>query len=212
MKQPVILALGLMVAIVGCSGKSNTSAQQPAETAAPANLATTASSAATSPAAPNANPVTTLPVYPGATKLATQFTKPMTFCNHKFTMTVYHVSDTPEKVSSWYLSRMPGATTAKIASPDVATSGQGMTGYFIVDSGGGSAAVVEQMHFGSLQKQAQRFGMAEKTTVALNSYDPPLSAEEVQLFKAGSGADAAAKAQAEARLQKCGSSSFSPGG
>jgi hypothetical protein len=212
MKLPVILALGLAVAIAGCGGKGSTSSQQATQTAAPASVASGGeSAAATSPASSNANPVTTLPVYPGATKLATQFTKPMTFCSHKVTMTVYHVSDSPEKVSSWYASRMSGSTIAKIASPGAATSGQG-TSYFVVDSGGGFAAVVYQMHFGSLEKQAQRLGMG-KTTIGLNSYDPPLSSDEIALFKAGSGTDAAAKAQAAAQLkQKCGSNSFSVGG
>lgn len=209
MKYSIVLAL-LASALAGCSGKAGGAAQgsasSSAQTAAPVT-ASSASAAATSGttgvAASGAAPNAPLPVYPGATKLATQATKPMTFCHHRLTIVVYRVSADPDTVAHWYEGRMPGATSAKIAT-QTGEDGEGTTGYFIVASGGASAAIVDRVHFGKLEKSAQQFGMAY-TTIGLNAYDPPMAPEEVQMIKDASTASASDKAQMAAALkQKCG--------
>ena len=210
MKHPLVFALGLAVLAAGCSGKSDTSSSQEA-TQNPSQSGGATTAPEKSAAAGHGETAGTLAVYPGAAKYPTQFTKSMTFCTHKITPVIYHVADTGDKVLAWYTSRMPGSEKATLPGAQTA-NGTGMTGYVIVSGDGTSSVIIEQMHFGALQKTAEKFGMGSQTTIGLSRYDPPLSSDEVHMIGLVGSADAAAKARAKAAFkQRCGLHPFSFG-
>jgi hypothetical protein len=208
MKTTSLLALSLLLAVTACSGKTSANGGGTTAQASPGTAAAVSTGAQPAAAAAPAS----MPVYPGATKLAQQFNKPLTFCKHKMTVTVYHVPHIgADQVAQWYLGRMPGASKIQVQKPE--SNGTGSVSYLILNSDGGSAATINEMHYGSLEKSAARFGMADRTTIGLSTYDPPFSSEDVVLFKQGAVGDPSAKAQATARLRsECGSDALSTGG
>ncbi|MEO9262554.1 MAG: hypothetical protein ABI282_00525 [Candidatus Baltobacteraceae bacterium] len=208
MQRSLVLALGLVVAIAGCSGKSESSGKSGSTSG---ESSTAASPTGTRAATAGSVTVAALPVYPGATKFASSFMRTITVCAHKVTPIVYRSGDSADKVVGWYVQHMPGALKVQLPGGETG-NGTGMTGAFLLNHDGGSSVVVEQMHLGSLEKTAQRFGLADKVIVGLTRYDPALSPEEVQLIEQAGSGNADIKASAKAAFKKrCGSGGFSFG-
>ena len=214
MKSSLTLALGIVLATAGCGGGGGASGQRANATQPPA---VAQPPAAASPAAPNNAPamgggsndaVTNLPVFPGAAKMPMRINGG-TFCNHKMSLAVYRAnSASADQVADWYAGRMNGAIKLNIGKQ--MGGGAAVTGYTLVDPSGADAASVSQTHFGpSMGKMAQTMG-ANRTTIGLVTYNPPLSPAEMQMMRDITGGDAAARQRARAQLKaKCGGSGFS---
>ncbi len=180
----------------GCSGSHGNAAQSQASAQPPQEAPSTASAAAGTTAS-------TLPIYPGATKLREQMHGPIKMCGTKMSTTVYSAADADAAtVAKWYKDRIPSSTQINTSTDATATD------YEIFRADGSGAAVVIQTHFaGNLAKAAKSLG-ADKTTFATETFDPPLSREIISLLQQGTSSDAAAKQAARAQLKaKCGTPS-----
>ncbi|HEY5426877.1 MAG TPA: hypothetical protein VIJ77_10025 [Candidatus Tumulicola sp.] len=192
------LAAMLFLAAAGCSGshgsagRSQTTAQKPAD----------APSGASAPAETNGSVASNLPIYPGATKMPHQMNEAMKVCGTSMSMTTYSAKDAEAtSVAKWYKDRIANAVQITMG-PD-----SNSANYEIFQPDGSGAAVVMQMHFpGNLGKAAKTLG-ADETTFATETFDPPLSRDVIGLFVRGTSGDAAAQAAARAQLKaKCGDS------
>ncbi len=210
LKHQAALA-ALVLTLAGCSGSHGSgNAQQNAQQAPAAQgVASTAPSSETAaaPAAP-AN----LPVYPGATKSAAQMKTAMKICGSSVSLTMYEIRDTDAApVAKWYDGRIPNAIHVNI-NPKSESSAATQTNYAIFEPDGSASVTVVQMHFASpkLASAAKTIG-ADKTMIGINSYNPPLSRDLIQMLEQGANGDAAAKAAVRAQMKaKCGDT-FSSG-
>lgn len=194
-----LLAAVLAAAVAGCSSNSQNAGQQ--SSSAPANAAATETAgtapvtAATTAAAPAA--AAPLDVYPGATKLPTQMRGSVSFCNTKMTTIVYRVGGAnAETVAGWYAAHVPGGIRINI--PVDANS----TTIEIFEPGGQAAAAITQMHYDPRLAAAAKSLGADRTTLGLVTFDPPLSSDWIDTIRAAESGDAAARARMKA---KCGS-------
>jgi hypothetical protein len=205
LKHQAALA-ALVLTLAGCSGSHGSGNAQQSTQQAPATqgVASTAPSSETAaaPAAP-AN----LPVYPGATKSRSQMKTAMKICGSSVSLTMYEIRGTDAApIAKWYDSRIPNAIHININNPKSESSSTTETNYAIFEPDGSAGVMVLQMHFASptLANAAKSIG-ADKTTIGINSYNPPLSPDLMAQMQQGANGDAAAKAAARAQIKaKCG--------
>jgi hypothetical protein len=165
MKQLLILNLAIIVA--GCSSNSSDGHQratgEPASAAAPA-------AARPAEAAP-----ARLSVYPGATKLPTQMRDAIPFCGTKMTTVVYRVPDAnAQTVAAWYASHISGRITVTILKAND-------TVVEVFDPDGRAAAAISQMHFDPRLASAAKGLGADRTSLGIVTFDPPMSSDMIAM-------------------------------
>lgn len=204
-----LAALVLAVAMTGCSGGQNSTTQtQPQQTGAtPAAAGASAAPAATATAevaSAGTQNAANLPLYPGAVKATTQFTKAITYCGYKMSMTMYQVPGlVAPTVADWYAGKIANAIRLNAS----ASAGMGSsTNFELLDPGGAYGVAISQMHFSkAMENLAKRYGVPQKTTIGVLTYDPPISSDDLQTFAQAAGGDQTVKAAARARMKaKCG--------
>jgi hypothetical protein len=116
-----------------------------------------------------------LPIYPGATKLANQSNRTFSTCGHKLGLVAYDSAADGKSVAKWYEGKIPGAVVIDISQID-STSIDTEIEVFTPD--GSQGAVIHQMSMVSskLQTAAKSIG-ADKTGIGLETVDPPLGAD-----------------------------------
>jgi len=191
-----VLALTLAAMAAGCS--SNAAGGNHGATNAPAGASTTASTAAAAPVEAGAPGAPALDVYPGATKLATQMHGSMTFCGTKMTTVVYHVKDAnAQTVAAWYSSHIPGAISIKVPAQD-----QSVVEVF--EPGGHAAAAISQIHFNPQLASAAKGLGADRVILGLETFDPPVSSDTIDMVRSAANGDATASATMKARCAETG--------
>lgn len=176
------VVLCLVVAVAGCSASSsqNVRASAPAASAAAANA---------QPAAAEAP----LDVYPGATKLPTQMNAPMSFCGTKMTTVVYRVKDAnAQTVAAWYASHVPGGITITVPAAD-----QSVVEVF--QPGGHAAAAISQIHFDPKLANAAKSLGADSTLLGIETFDPPMSPDTIDVVRSAANGDTTAKSKLKAQ-------------
>jgi len=201
MSKAILTAAVAALALAGCGGGSSSTqsaSSAPAASEAPAAQATIGVSTAE-----NA-PVTTMPVYPGATKSPMQVTLPTTVCGHKMTLSMYRVAGaSADAVGDWYAGKLAGSTEMKNdVNGGPATSHHVM----VISADGSQGATVMELHLpAAMAKYAAKMPSGGGTMLALATYDPGFSPAEIDLYSRAFKGDKAAKAQAVADLKtKCG--------
>jgi hypothetical protein len=130
----------------------------------------------------------TLPVYPGATKMA--YAGPTTFvrCGHKISVVTYDSSADVESIGAWYSDRIPGGIHVRHNA--TSTAALTMTEIFEPD-GVGAVAISRAAGSG--------------VHIGLGTYEPALSPADLQTMRALMGSDSPAKQRAIASMKaKCG--------
>ncbi|HEY1656400.1 MAG TPA: hypothetical protein VGF86_14960 [Candidatus Tumulicola sp.] len=201
--RTILAALAL--ALAGCSGShGGSTAQQGAASPAAANAASPAPSVETA-AADAGSSASSLPVYPGATKVPNQMKESMKMCGSNFSMTLYEIKGTDaDAVAKWYDSRVPNGVHLNV-QPETASSATTQTNDVILKPDGSGGVMVLQMHFTSSLANAAKTIGADRTSIGITSYDPPLAPDLMQDLQQGTNGDPAAKAAARAQIKaKCG--------
>lgn len=206
---PAVAAV-LAAALTACSSSHGApGSQRSADAQASPETAPTTGAPAQSDASQNAQPsgATGLPVYPGAVKTPTQMQRSVKMCGSVMSMTLYRIPDADaDTVSKWYGARMANAIHMSFHSDTGTTAATSQNEAFFSPDGS-SSVMVMQMHLtsASLAAAAKTIG-ADKTTIGLNTYNPPFSPDVVRAMQQASQGDAAAKAAARATVKaKCGS-------
>jgi hypothetical protein len=195
MKRSLALTAAVFaVAIAGCSSNSQGSNQN---SSAPANGGTTATAngaPATPATAASAQAASvSLEVYPGATELPTQMHGSIAFCGTKMTTVAYRVNGaSAETVAAWYGSHIPGGIRITLPVEN------GDTVMEVFEPGGQAAAAISQIHFDPRLAAAAKSLGADRTTLGLVAFDPPLSTDSIGLIRSAAGGDASARARIKA--------------
>jgi hypothetical protein len=183
--------LMLSLAIIAASCSSNSSDGHQRATNAPASAAARAA-ATPAEAAP-----ATLAVYPGATKLLTQMRDAISFCGTKMTTVVYRVPDVnAQTVAAWYASHIAGGITVTIPKAND-------TVVEVFEPNGRAAAAISQMHFDPRLASAAKGLGADRTSLGIVTFDPPMSSDMIAMVGKAANGDTSAKAQLKAQ---CGQS------
>lgn len=163
-------------------------------------LALCAATAATTTGAQAVAATSNLPIYPGATALATQLKRTFSTCGHEIRLVSYKSAADGKTVAKWYESKIPGAVVVDLSKTD---SGSVDTEIEVFTPNTSEAAVIHQMSMTSstLQAAAKSIG-ADKTGIGLETFDPPLGADYLSLVKRARHGDAAAKSALTARCPK----------
>lgn len=190
-----LLAAVLAAAVAGCSSSSQNAGQQ--SSSAPANAAATETAGTAPVTAATTAAAAPLDVYPGATKLPTQMRGSVSFCNTKMTTIVYRVgAANAETVAGWYAAHIPGGIRINIPVDANSTTVE------VFEPGGQAAAAITQMHYDPRLAAAAKSLGADRTTLGLVTFDPPLSSDWIDTIRAAESGDTAARARMKA---KCGS-------
>jgi len=181
-----------MVTGAGCASHS-TSETQGQAAAAVASAAASASAGDAQTAA-----TTDLPVYPGATMVPTRLAHDMSLCGRKLKLVSYHVAADAHTVASWYKDHTSGATLVDLNN---STNDANITQFEVLDANGGNAAIVMQMHFSNAKLAAAAKTLdADKTSIGIETFDPPFGQEYVALMSQATSNDPSAVQAAKAKL------------
>jgi hypothetical protein len=93
----------------------------------------------------------TLPVYPGATKIHARTAASVSMCGHNVGIVSYRSAAAAMTIAKWYSTKIPGATTIDISQTDSVTVDTEIE-VFVAD--GSQAAVIHQMTMTSAKMQA----------------------------------------------------------
>lgn len=209
---PYAAAAALAVAVAACSGSHGAGERQQISASSRATSQGTAlPSAASQSAAPRAP--SNLPVYPGAVKMAAQMQRPIKMCGSALSLTMYEVAGADAAtVTKWYDARVNGGIHMSFHS-DTGTTAATSENDAIFSPDGSSSVMVMQMHLSSKLAAAAKSIGADRTTIGLNSYDPPFSPDLVRAMQQAALGDEAAKTAARAMVKaKCGSDFAEVGG
>jgi hypothetical protein len=156
--------------------------------------------AAATTVAQGAAATSTLPTYPGATKVPTHSTPGFSMCGHKVGLVSYDTATNGKSVAKWYESKVPNAVVLDTSHTD---SSSVDTEIQVYTSDGSEVAVIHQLSMTNtkLQSAAKSIG-ADKTGIGLETFEPPLGADFVSLMIRAKGGDTAAKSALAAKCPK----------
>jgi len=156
--------------------------------------------AAAATVAQSAAATSTLPTYPGATKVPTHSTTGFSMCGHKVGLVSYDTATDGKSVAKWYESKVPNAVVLDTSQTD---SSSADTEIQVYRPDGSEVAVIHQISMTSpkLQSAAKTIG-ADKTGIGLETFDPPLGADFVALMMRVKRGDGAAKSALAAKCPK----------
>jgi len=142
----------------------------------------------------------TLPVYPGATKLATQLGRTFPLCGHTVGVVSYNSAADAKAIAKWYQTRVPGAIVVDLSRTDSSTIDTQME-VFTPDAS--QAVVIHRltMRSSNFQAAAKSLG-TDKTGIGIETFNPPLGAEYLSLQKRAHSGDAAARQTLTAKCPK----------
>lgn len=186
--------VALLIAAAGCSGSHANGTNGQSSGQQTAGQSTTAE-----------NPAN-LPLYPGAARLSMQMSRPVKACGTTARMTIYTVKDVDSAtVSKWYDQQI--ANGIHLTDNGQVQSKYGAATHSVIFKPDGTGSVVlVQMQFTSphIATIAKTLG-ANRTTIAIENFDPPVPREIMAMLQKGNQGDAASKDAAREQIkEKCG--------
>lgn len=142
----------------------------------------------------------TIPVYPGATKLAKQLGRTFPMCGHTVDVVSYNSAADAKAVAKWYQSNIPGSVVMDLSRTDASTIDTEIE-VFTADASRGVVIHRLTMRSSNFQAAEKTLG-TDKTGIGVETFTPPLGADYVSLMKRARSGDAAARRTVSARCPK----------